>query len=464
MTLVVQAPATYEPERRYILGVVLADWLGLDWRLEIRERSDVRITLEGEPGGVVLPDALFATAADEWLKPASYPRLPLPRASVSASGSDAPIAGSLPILYGSPAPGSAVMVHDGESVHLGVDVFGGAFFMLTRYEEVAESERDRYGRFPASSSVAGRAGLLSVPIVDEYVEVLWSALERCWPRLERVARSFEVVLSHDVDDPLATWGRSRAGIVRQLGADMLVRRDVGLAARRVGSLAAPGPRGRRLDPHNTFDFLMDVSERHGRRSAFYFLANREPSARDGHYRIEDPWIRLLIARVHGRGHEVGLHASFDSYRDPTRTSDEFTRLRAVAERAGVRQEHWGGRQHYLRWANPTTWRNWDEAGLGYDSTLAYADAVGFRAGTCHAYRVFDLERRRPLALRERPFQAMDATLFSYMSLSTDAARNSVVELAAQCRRHRGSLGILWHKLRSAGEKRWYESLVAAITS
>ena len=63
MTLIVAAPPTYEPERRYILGVVLSEWLGLDWQLRPEERSDV--TREPRRRGglaqLVLPEALFAT-------------------------------------------------------------------------------------------------------------------------------------------------------------------------------------------------------------------------------------------------------------------------------------------------------------------------------------------------------------------------------------------------------------------
>ena len=33
MTLLIEAPAGYEPERRYILDVIFSDWLGLDWTL-----------------------------------------------------------------------------------------------------------------------------------------------------------------------------------------------------------------------------------------------------------------------------------------------------------------------------------------------------------------------------------------------------------------------------------------------
>jgi hypothetical protein len=93
--------------------------------------------------------------------------------------------------------------------------------------------------------------------------------------------------------------------------------------------------------------------------------------------------------------------------------------------------------------------------------------VGFRTGTCHPYRVFDLRERRPLHLREVPFQVMDVTLLNAMALPPDAARDAVLDIAAQCRRYRGCLGILWHNntlLRTEREQRWYEALVSAVSA
>jgi hypothetical protein len=221
---------------------------------------------------------------------------------------------------------------------------------------------------------------------------------------------------------------------------------------------------RRLDPHNTFDFLMDVSERHGLRSAFYFLAHRDERPRDGPFLFEHPWVRGLIGRIGRRGHEVGLHTSFCTPHDAALTRAEFARLLRVAEAEGVEQREWGGRQHYLRWVNPDTWRNWEAAGLAYDSTLGYAETLGFRAGTCHPYRVFDLRERRPLRLHERPFQVMDVALLPAMA--PDAACAAVIEMAAECRRYGGCLVVLWHNntlLRSRREQHWYEELVAAVS-
>jgi hypothetical protein len=60
---------------------------------------------------------------------------------------------------------------------------------------------------------------------------------------------------------------------------------------------------------------------------------------------------------------------------------------------------------------------------------------------------------------------MDVTLFTTMALTPDAARAAVLATAAECRRYRGRLGILWHNntlLRSGREQRWYEALVAEI--
>jgi hypothetical protein len=439
VTLLVDAPAAYEPERRYVLEVVLRDWLGLDWELRIADRDDVRIALVEAPDErcVRVPDVLFATAPENWLTEASLPPVP--------SG------GSVPALYGAPAR---------EAGRLEVDVFGSAFFMLTRYEELVIADRDEHDRFPAAASIAARAGLLGVPIVDAYVELLWEAMRRTWPGLQRRPRAYEVALTHDVDDPLATLEHGAVDVVRQLGGDLVRRRDPRLAVRRVRSLLGD----RRRDPNNTFDFLMDVSERHGLRSAFYFLAHRDRRHRDGPFLFEHPWVRALIGRVSRRGHEIGLHPSFCTYRDAARTRAELERLLRVAEAEGVRQDEWGGRQHYLRWVNPDTWRNWEAAGLSYDSTLGYAEAVGFRTGTCHPYRVYDLRERRALRLVERPFQVMDVTLLPAMTRSPESAHAAVMDIAAQCRRYGGCLGILWHNntlLRSAREQRWYAALIEA---
>jgi hypothetical protein len=473
MNLVLRAPGAYQHERRYVWDVVLTEWLGLDWRFEEHRHRDVRIGLDGAAGDervVTLPDVLFSTAESRWLTPYALARTPLPRRTVGPAGAGLLEAGErLPVLYGSPGPDDRPLAElDAHGVRLHVDVFGSAFAMLTRYEEAMPGERDSHGRFPAARALAVREGFLGVPLVDAYVELLWAALQGLWPRLTRPQREYRVLVSHDVDDPLSTLGRTPALLARQLAGDMIRRHDPGLLLRRLRAIADAQHGRLDRDPHDTFDLLMDVSEHHGLRSAFNFLSNNDVNPRGGRYDLVDhPWVGQLMSRVAQRGHEVGFHAGFGTFDSPQRTAEEFARVRAVAERAGVRQERWGGRQHFLHWANPITWRNWDDAGLAYDCTLAFSEAVGFRTGTCHEYPVFDLVARRTLALREQPFQVMDVTLFAYQGMRPDAALVAVMDVARACRRFHGDLGILWHNdevLRTARQKRWYAALIDAVTA
>jgi peptidoglycan/xylan/chitin deacetylase (PgdA/CDA1 family) len=472
MTLVVHAPDRYREERRYVLSVVLGDWLGLGWRLEPGQGPDLRISAADDPDGaaVTMPDVLFGTPPDRWLTTSALPSSPLVRRRVGEAGAGVLDCDErLPVLYGAPSPAQADLArHCGQEVRLDVDVFGSAFVMLTRYEEIVRSARDSYDRFPLTSTMAFAEGLVESPVVDAYVALLSAALDRLWPRMQVRSHRYRVMLTHDVDDPLSTLGRTPRMLARQFGGDLVRRRDAALALRRARAVV-DARRGRHdRDPNNTFEFLMDVSERHSLRSSFYILARGDADPAAHRYQLFDhPWVQDLVGRIHRRGHEVGLHAGFGTYLDPVATAEEFRHLRAMAEAQGVSQDAWGGRQHYLQWRNPTTWRNWSAAGLQYDCTVAFSEAVGFRTGTSREYPVFDLLARAPLGLVEKPFQVMDVSLFGHMALTPDEAGRAALRIARECRRHGGTLGILWHNdevLRTAREKRWYEMLIAAVAT
>lgn len=468
--LAIEHPASYPAERAYIFDVVLGDFLGLDYRTEAADRSDVRVTVDGDPLGRELrvADCLFSTPADQWLTPASLPRRPLAWWDRPASVVETEVAlpARLPVIYGE--AGHGLWLRERESaINLGVDLFGGAFFMLTRYEEMVTTERDAHGRFPAAASLAGQEGFLDRPVVNEYVEILWGLLRRLWPRLERRRRAFRVLLSHDVDWPLCTAGKTRLQALRTVAADVLKRNDPLLALRRGRAVALLGGGNGECvdcDPCNTFDFIMDLSERHGLRSAFYFIAGHSAGSIDGNYCLDDPWIRGLIERLHWRGHEIGLHPSYNTYHDAALTSREADRLRRVLTELGIEQERLGGRQHYLRWENPVTWRNWAEAGLDYDSTVGFADHAGFRCGTCYSYPVFDLEARQRLALREYPLIVMEVSVFGYMGLTGDDALATITDLARACRQFGGDFTLLWHNnnLVSRAEQRCYRAVVETV--
>jgi hypothetical protein len=466
LSLVVLHPPHYPAERAYALRTVLHEFLGLDYVAAVHDRADVVITLREDSAGrqLRLPDVLFNTPADRWLTNAALPGEPLARWRVpSCLAGEETGSSELPVLYGARADASFYS-ESAAVTEWGLDIFGSAFLLLSRYEEVVSGARDSHDRFPADASLAFREGFLERPLIDEYVEALWLIIERCWPLLKRKAREDRVLLSHDVDRPLCTAGRSPSWVARSLAADVLRRRDIGLAARRLGSYVRATRGVIQGDPCDTFEFMMTESERRGWRSAFYFMAGGSEPGIDGEYDLSTPWIRRLIRRIGGRQHEIGIHPSYRTYQDPVGTKREFDRLCSIAAEEGVRQERWGGRQHYLRWENPATWQSWDDAGLAYDSTLGFPEHVGFRCGVCREFPAFNLRTREQLELRERPLVVMDQTLFGYMGLEWQPALDRILKLRATCRRLKGDFTLLWHNngLTSRREQRQYAELCAAL--
>lgn len=154
-----------------------------------------------------------------------------------------------------------------------------------------------------------------------------------------------------------------------------------------------------------------------------------------------------MRRIHQRGHEMGLHPSYNIYQNPQAIVTEADRLRNVMSEEGIEQQEFGGRMHYLRWEHPTTMLGWEQAGMSYDSTLSYADRPGFRCGTCFEYPAFDAATDKSLTLRIRPLVAMDCTVIAerYLGLgSTEAAYEKFYELKNNCRKVGGVFTLLWH--------------------
>lgn len=456
--LVVRHPRNREIERHYVYQQVLVEWLGLTIQSFAEDRDDVLLESPGSVGGphVRLSDSFLALPSSMWLTPDSLPR----SGPVTLDGARELATRSLheEVLLPWPSTGMnpAVRRLEDGSLHIGADLFGAVFFFLTRYEEVAAPSADRFGRYPAACSWSGQHGLIERPLVDEYLAVLRAALLIVWPKLSITEPDSRVYVSHDVDLPLRyRW----SSIVRTLGGglrDCRLDGGITMVMHRMRDWHAVRHRGRYdRDPYNTFEALISCAQKWCQPSAFFFLADRTSHAYDGLYDINDSFIVDLLRRLSESGQEIGLHPSFETWLDAQQTSREQQRLLAACERAGFRPSALGGRQHYLRWKAPTTWLNWESAGMIYDSTLSFAEHAGFRAGTAREYRAFDLVGSRQLRLLERPLIVMDTTLLDYMQLGpSEQAIQRGLRLKQRCQRLGGNFTLLWHNSNLISPAQW----------
>jgi hypothetical protein len=441
--LKITIPPNLKSPRQYILNVLLTEFLGISFSTEIKNINNIQICYEKKI--LTIADTFFQQATNHWLQPESLPPLPLAQWNVKQDINEVNLVSySVPVIFGDDV---YLKSHD-NGLHLGLDIFGSAFFMLSRYEEAVKSERDSHDRFPASASLAYQADFLHRPIVNEYVEILWACMKQLWPQLERKPRKFRMLLSHDVDAPFEYPLFSPLRLLKRMAGDVLRRQNPIDSLRHW--LNVRFKNDVTLDPVYTFDTIMDISERHDLVSAFYFITDHSAGAIDGLYSMQHPEIRRLLRNIHTRGHEIGLHTSYNTYRDPAQTAKEFEILKQTCEQEGIEQTTWGGRQHFLRWETPTTFSNWNVAGLDYDTTLSFADHAGFRCGTCYEYPVYDLINQQPLKLRERPLIAMECSIIDkrYMGLGTgEAALEIFLSLKRTCQQFDGDFTLLWHNSR-----------------
>ena len=457
--------STREYEKYFAIHHVLSNRLGLDFDMVFEqqnpESTGAVFRIEYENRALLVADCFFNNADTHWLKPSSLPGTHARWCSAEDLGVPASREGSsnsFPALYVDQAlqrNEAAPHVH-----HFALDIFGSVFFMLTRYEELLGSTKDGHGRFTLKDSISYKWGIVERAFIDEYIELFWQKLISIWPGLTRTKSEYRVTLTHDVDWPFATHQRPLSTAAKEIARSLLKERNLTEASRKLLAYTVPSKWGAAFDINNTFDHIMDISESKGVHSEFYFMA-MHTHPYDTHYKISSSSVTRVLKQIDNRNHIIGLHPSYNSLGNPAQLKTEKNVLENQLSKLGIQQPVTSGRQHYLRWDSSRSWDDWSEAGLRYDSTLGYAEAIGFRAGTCHPYYAWSWKNRKALTLIERPLVLMEATCFrpEYMGLSAELAQEKIRKVNNHIKKLNGEFVVLWHNCSLNSYALGYESAV-----
>jgi hypothetical protein len=204
-----------------------------------------------------------------------------------------------------------------------------------------------------------------------------------------------------------------------------------------------------------FDRYLEIEK--GLGSTLFFIpfkgraGTAAPRRRAAKYDLEN--IKQQVDDLLSKGCEIGLHG-IDSWSSKDCAQAE---IRRICEISG--QPVAGIRMHWLYW-NDGTPKALEGAGISYDSTFGYNDAVGFRAGTTQAFC--------PLAtttLIELPLNIQDTAMFysGRMELSEDQAFAVCQSVLRAYRRYGGVLTINWHTRSLSPERLWGEFYLRLLT-
>lgn len=412
-------------ERNYIVEILFGEFLGLEFQVRVG-KENCKVLLENG-NELIIEDHFFS----EFSNDLDYLEIENIPSKVEYVKADFVVEKDIPVIFGNSNLDISL-----SSIVCGIDIFASSFFMLTRWEEYVNTSRDNHNRFPVSASLAFKFGFLNRPVVNEYTELLWNMLDYLGLQQQRKQRNYSMTLTHDVDVLLRY--RSLRSFLSEVGGDFIKRRAPLQGLSKLIEYGQIKP-GVRKDPFDTFDYLMDVSERNGMKSNFFFMATGQ-SKYDNHYRLAGGATKRIIKNIKARGHLIGMHPTYNAYNDSLQFEQEKMELESV-----VGQEVVFGRQHYLRFGVPTTWQLWDDQGMEWDSTLTYAEKEGFRCGVCFEFSVFNVLTRQKLTLLEKPLIVMEASFIGYQpDVSPVRMEHKIEKLIKRVKKYNGNFVFLWH--------------------
>jgi hypothetical protein len=320
---------------------------------------------------------------------------------------------------------------DKEEQSFGFDIFAASFFMISRYEEYINDQRDIHGRFLCSFSYASKHGFSHLPVVDIWANMLKSAICKSFPGFLFPEKRFSFIPTIDIDcisayrgkSPIRLMGSTVKSILRFDGYDLSLRFKTVIL--------------RKNDPLYIFDYLKYIHKEYNFEPIYFFQVGK-PGKYDGNLPLNSRFMQKTIKSVSSYS-KTGIHPSYQSGLKKEFIQTEIDSLQKITGR-NITQS----RQHYLKVNIPETYNLLNECGIEEDFSLGFADNIGFRAGTCTPFNFYNLKTESEMQLKIYPLQVMDVTLKYYLELTPEDAFSKVTAIINETEKVKGTFISLWH--------------------
>ena len=302
------------------------------------------------------------------------------------------------------------------------DPLAATLFFVARWEEVYLSDSnslDKHGRFKGKKSSSYLQGVLDRPSVDIMARILAEVLE-----LEFTEPKYSFQPSIDIDVAYKYLGRPLWKSVLLSIKDILTFKN---PHERMNVVSTGNG-----DPFDTYDYIESLHSSNGLKTTYYVLRTERKKPYD--VCLSKPVIDNLIEKLL-KSSSVYWHPSYEATEN---MGDVFS-----SEKNEFTADSDFVRHHFLK-SGPTIWPELEANNVKRDSSLAYADLPGFRAGICREYNAYDLKSEKALHLKILPPAIMDSTLHSYMNLRPDKAINVAQEIITEVKAVGGTLVTIWH--------------------
>ncbi|MDI9364036.1 MAG: polysaccharide deacetylase family protein [Flavobacterium sp.] len=340
----------------------------------------------------------------------------------------------------------------------GFDVFSAIFYLITRYEEYLPHQKDSYGRYAHTNSLAYHHQFLHLPLVNIWLEDLVTML----PATQNGQRStvngqrFKFTPTYDID---IAYAHQYQSIVKNVGGFFkdLMRGDFEKLIERANVYS-----GTAKDPFDTYQWLNYLHKQYQLQPLYFFLLAAKRGIYDKNILPSSKGMQQLI-RHHNSMYTVGIHPSWQSGDNDVLVLQEKQTLEHITQAICTKS-----RQHYIRLSLPETYRKLINIGITDDYSMGYGSINGFRASVASPFFWFDLERNEATNLLIHPFCWMDANSYFEQQLSADEALVELQDYYNIVKQVGGNCTIILHNSFLTEQPQWqpwrkmYEAFLSMI--
>jgi hypothetical protein len=332
------------------------------------------------------------------------------------------------------------------------DLLAASFYLMTRYEEYLPHQKDEYGRYAHTNSLAFKEHFLHQPLINIWLDDFKKKLKKKFPSLVFRRRPFKFIPSYDID---IAWSYRHKGFLRNMGgfAKSIKNGEWKIAKERWNVL-----QNDHADPYDSYEWMDALHLYCKIKPIYFFLVAQKLQGYDRNIPTSSKALQELIAYF-SVVYKVGLHPSWLSSVAANNETllEEREWLEVIIDKP---LQH--SRQHYIKFTLPQNFRRFVECGLLKDYSMGYGSNNGFRASVASSFYWFDLEKNESTQLQLFPFCFMDANSFYEQKFTPRQAYDELIYYYNTIKKLNGLFVTIWHNQflgtdkKFAGLKEMYE--------
>lgn len=322
------------------------------------------------------------------------------------------------------------------------DIFAATFYLLTRYEEYLPHEKDMYGRYAHTNSLAFKENFLHLPLINMWIQEFQKIIQQKFHSFTIDVSPFRFIPTYDID--IAYAYRNHSFFKNWIG----LSKDLGTANFKLFYQRFFTMIGTSSDPFDTYGWLDELHVKYNLQPCYFFLLAEKRKLYDKNL---SPYLDAMqdLIKAHDAKYTAGIHPSWQSGDDVNILKKEISLLENITGKKIIRS-----RQHYIRMTLPDTYRLLIDNGITEDHSMGYGSINGFRASITSSFYWYDLKKEQQTKLEIHPFCYMEANSFFEQKYNAAQAAEELQQYHDIVKSVRGELTTIFHNHFVTEQKEW----------